>query len=555
MKLYLQILSVVLICLFVFACAQMKVPTGGPKDTTPPKALGTFPANQSTNFKEKQVQILFDEYFDIKDPSTNVVISPPMDEMPTFSIRGKKLFIKFNEPLKENTTYNINLGTAIVDITENNAVNNFQYVFSTGEYIDSLEVTGVVVSANDNTAQKDILVMLYKDLSDTVVATSKPYYFAKTENDGSFHIHYVGAGTYKLFALEDKNSNLLYDLNGEAIAFWPEPIVVSGDSGFTLPKIQLQLFTAEDPEIKLIWNSTKNPGLIQLAYNKPIEKIELVSLDSTAFDGKFALEENTTKDTITYWYTNIYKENPSIVVVANDTLMDTLIVRADIIDKDNIPFEYLRCEEQDKPQAKDLKKPAINWIGLDRNISLTWPRPIKSFDTTKLFAVQDSSDTLKLDIVFAEGKAQRVTELTAAFKQGSQYDLYVLDNAFTDEYGISNKAFPISYKARQQSDYGNINLQIDSLEIDKQYLIKLLKDDKTIEAFTINGIEGTQKFDLKNLLPGKYKITITYDTNKNGKWDSGDHSKGLQPERTYQYPDGVDLKANWDVEVAIAVTR
>lgn len=555
MKLYLQTLSVVCICLFVFACAQMKVPTGGPKDTTPPQILGTFPANESTNFKEKQVQILFDEYFDIKDPSTNVVISPPMDEMPTFSIRGKKLFIKFNESLKENTTYNINLGAAIVDITENNAVNNFQYVFSTGEFIDSLKVGGVVVSANDNTAQKDIIVMLYKDLSDTVVATSKPYYFAKTNDDGKFNISYVGAGTYKLFALEDKNSNLLYDLKGEAIAFWPEPIVVTGDSGFVLPKIQLQLFTVEDPEVKLIWNATKNPGMIQLAYNKPVSSIEISALDSSAFDGTFTKVENNTKDTITYWYTNIYKENPSIVVVANDTLFDTLIVRSDIIDKDNIPFEYLRSDEQDKPVAKNLKAPATNWIELDGNITLTWPRPLKSFDTTKLYAIQDSSDTLKLDISFVEGEAQRITQLTGDFKQGSQYDLYVMDNAFTDRYDINNTAFELTYKVREQADYGNIDLQIDSLEADKQYLLKLIKDDKTIEAFTLDNTEGSKKFKLKNLLPGKYKVTITYDTNKNGKWDSGDHLKGLQPERTYQYPDGIDLKANWDVEVVIAVTR
>lgn len=555
MKLYQKLTLVVITCLFMFACAQIKTPTGGDKDTIPPQVLGTYPANKSTNFKEKQVQIQFDEYFDLQDPSTNVVISPPMDEMPDFAIRGKKLFIKFNEALKENTTYNINLGAAIKDITENNAVNNYQYVFSTGDFIDSLEVSGAVVSANDNTGQKDILVMLYKDLSDSVVANSKPYYFAKTEEDGTFHIHYVGAGTYKLFALEDINSNLLYDLKGEAIAFWPEPITVSGDSGFVMPKIQLQLFTVEDPEIKLIWNSTSSPGLIQLAYNRPIDKIQLEVLDSSAFIGDFKKETNTTKDTIKYWYSTLYKENTEVVLIVNDTLNDTITVRSDIITKDKLPFEYLRCEEQDKPQTKDLKAPAVNWIEIGKPITLTWPRPLQSFDMDKVYAVQDSSDTLKLNIAYTANKAQRVTELSANFKQGSQYDVYVMDSAFVDAYGIGNKTFELSYKARELADYGNINLQIDSLQAGKQYLVKLLKGDVAIEEMTINNTQGSKKFDLKNLLPGKYNITITYDTNKNGKWDTGDHSKGLQPERTYQYPSGVDLKANWDVEVVIAVTK
>lgn len=545
----------IVIGIFIASCAQMKVPTGGPTDTTPPEILGAYPPNQSINFQEKQVQLLFDEYVDLTDPNTNVVISPPMDEMPTFTLRGKKLFIKFNEELKANTTYNIYLGAAIKDITEGNTIQNYQYVFSTGAYIDSLKTTGVVVSANDNTAQKDVLVMLYKELSDSVVSNQKPYYFARTDESGKFTIKHVGAGTYKLFALQDQNNNLLYDLNGEAIAFWPEPIVITGDSSAPrLDKFQLQLFTTTDPETKLIWSSTKNPGSIQLAYNKPIDKVKLQVLDTTALSTHFQEVINPTKDTITYWYTNLYKENPEIVITVNDTLNDTLAIRSEPIEKDKTPFEYLRCEEQDSRKTKDLKA-ATNTIDIGSNIELHWPRPIVNLNSAAVFLVKDSTDTLTVDLAIIENTAQRFTKVIANYQPGALYDLYIADSAFTDAYGISNKAFELSYKVRKPEDYGNIELQLDSLESDKQYILSIIKGEVTIEKSVITGIEGSKNFTLKNYLPGKYSITITYDTNKNGKWDSGDFYKGLQPERTYQYPDGVDLKANWDVEVVIAVTR
>lgn len=209
-----NILTVMLLLLGV-SCANQVAPTGGPKDVTPPKVLGSYPLNKSTNFKESKVRILFDEYVVLDNPAQQVVISPPMVPFPSFKIKGKELVIEFEDSLRSNTTYTINITAAVKDLTESNVLPDFQYVFSTGDYLDSFIVTGRVVEAEKGELIEGVLVMLYNVLEDSVVYKEKPYYFGRTNKDGSFLIENIKGGQYKVFAVKDENFNLKYDLPNE----------------------------------------------------------------------------------------------------------------------------------------------------------------------------------------------------------------------------------------------------------------------------------------------------------------------------------------------------
>ncbi|MEO8149824.1 MAG: Ig-like domain-containing domain, partial [Bacteroidia bacterium] len=186
-----------LLCLFVVSCAIRQQPSGGSKDLVPPKILHSLPENYTTNFIAKEIRIDFDEFIDLKELNKQLVISPLMKNDPEVSVKGKSLIIKLPDSLRQNTTYTLNFGNAIVDTHESNALDDFQYVFSTGPVLDSLQVNGEVKFAENLKTEKGIVVMLYNNLSDTVVYNTLPDYFAKTDSSGKFLIKNLRPDTYK----------------------------------------------------------------------------------------------------------------------------------------------------------------------------------------------------------------------------------------------------------------------------------------------------------------------------------------------------------------------
>ena len=205
--------------LTIAGCAKIVTPTGGQKDLDPPVIMSSKPENYSTNFKRKDISISFNEYIQLKDLNKNLIISPPLKEKPIIRVKGKTLSIKIESELKDSTTYNIYFGEALQDYNEGNPYKNFQYIFSTGNYIDSLGIEGALLNAFDLTPIEDAFVMLYSDLSDSVPYTQIPEYVSKTNKKGVFKINNIRHGRFKLFALKDGNNNYKFDNNTEEIAF------------------------------------------------------------------------------------------------------------------------------------------------------------------------------------------------------------------------------------------------------------------------------------------------------------------------------------------------
>ena len=206
-------------------CATIIPPTGGPRDSIPPAIISSNPANYSTLITKPEIQIEFDEFIQLRNINQQFIITPPQRERPDFRIRGRQLYIDLNTELLENTTYTLNFGDAIADLNEGNILTNFEFVFSTGDIIDSLSYSGIVINAYDNKPLEGAIVMLYNELLDSIPYRQMPLYANRTGKDGRFQLNNLRGDTFLVFALLEENNNYLYDRPGEeSIAFLNEYI-------------------------------------------------------------------------------------------------------------------------------------------------------------------------------------------------------------------------------------------------------------------------------------------------------------------------------------------
>ena len=209
---HITILLTTVTCLLMSGCAKIVTPTGGPKDSTPPKIIKITPENQTVHFNERQIRIYFDEYVTLNNPNENVLISPPMATKPSYTIKGKSLIVKFKDTLHANTTYNMVFANCLKDYREGNPLSLFHYSFSTGDSLDNYMIRGNILSARTLAPASDLFVMLYKSFEDSLPLTTIPDYVTKTQSDGSFLFQNITKGEYKIFALKDINSDLIFNL-------------------------------------------------------------------------------------------------------------------------------------------------------------------------------------------------------------------------------------------------------------------------------------------------------------------------------------------------------
>ncbi len=228
-------------------CAQIAMPTGGPRDTLPPVLQEATPANRTVNFKGNRITFDYDEYVQLLNLQDNLLVSPTPKIIPNVDFKFKTITVKIRDTLEPNTTYRIDFGNAIADINENNAVKHYAYVFSTGPYIDSLEFGGKVQLAQTGKVDTTLLVFLYKDLDDSAVYKHKPRYIAKLDSSGSFRFHNLPKGNYNVFALQDASGQKMYNGKDELFAFSDSVISVTADSS---KPIKLYAYAEEKPKPK-----------------------------------------------------------------------------------------------------------------------------------------------------------------------------------------------------------------------------------------------------------------------------------------------------------------
>lgn len=520
--------------LTVISCARQGSPTGGPKDETPPVFLKADPDTLATNvdLNLQEATINFDEYILLKEYSKNVVVSPSFQIPPIVTpqaLAKKYISIKFQEPLLPNTTYSFNFGDAIQDFNENNKLSNFQYVFSTGSFIDSLKVTGRVNSSYDFKLPEKILVGLYKvdsTYKDSIILQKKPYYIARANDKGEYQLNYLASGKYKLIAFEDKVENVMYDYGKERLAFHNEPIELNSNQ-----QINLNLFN-QKPDYRKPEASFKQEGLIVFKTTGATDDVTITPVGKefkTAYIQKFPRQ-----DSINFWF------NPKVdTIVGRSAKLNFKVQHKDQIDEVSALYSKSNTERKLEFKAINDQKLAPN-----KPFKIQANAPIKSLDLSKIYVFKDTVSIpfkVSIDTVNAQN-------LNFAFEKNldEKFEVNIYPNALTDVLGEKNDTLAYPIKMGTRGDFGHLKLTLQNTP-SKPFILQFLKTDKDFTVIEeIYNPANKNYFEFNFIEPGEYLFRLLVDENENGKWDTGDYLSGKQPEPIYLYPEPIKIRAMWD---------
>jgi hypothetical protein len=524
-------------CVFELGCANRVSPSGGVKDEKPPVVVKIDPANRSTKFESKSVLLKFDEFVTLNNPQTEIFISPYMKTRPDIKLRGKTLVVKFKQDLLPNTTYTINFGNSIKDLTEGNPMTNFEYAFSTGDHIDSLFISGNLIFADNGDPVKDALVAVYNNAEDSLFTTTPPAQISRTDEKGNFRLSNLSDQTYYLFALIDKNSSYFFDLPNESIAFYSSGI----NPADTLPiKPVLRLFNEGLDKAKIMERKNKEYGHIEIDFSKPIENLQVSILDTLLTAENYLIEKSETNDTLHLWYKDIPEFSPVSFLLFNDTLlMDTIQFRRTIREMTLQPIKYIS-------NAKGGR--GVSSINYQSDLWLKFNHPITRIDTS-LVQVYEDSTLLNIN-KFVSISNYRNLSFNYEWKPEKKYKLVIPDSTITDYYGEVNEEITVSYSVYNPDTYGTLIVNLKEFDQNNTYILKLY--DKTYkllreEMITQNSIT------LQLLKPGEYKIVVVNDQNKNGIWDTGNYAQKTQPEPIFTPKIAIAIKEDWETEVEITL--
>lgn len=580
----LLIVLTVACCLFSHSCANTKAaPSGGPKDTIPPVLLKIEPADRTRNMPTADVKIAltYDEYTVVKEAS-GIYLSPPTKHSPTAKVKGKSIVVTLRDTLAENTTYTIDFNNALADNNEGNMAPRFTYVFSTGDTIDSMYLTGTVLDCEKLTPVKGALVALYEDLSDSACMLSLPAAATRTDDWGYFVIRNVKPVAYQIYAYSDEDRDNLYMQGEDYIAFHDTlftPTLIVSDSVYELKsfnmkdtldcqkresQLSLLLFkeTASRQFIKNKGRTDQKKGFIRFnARNTVLNSFQIFGVDSTAITTHFTPE----RDSMDFWINTSYTLPDSLLLTVEymktDSLGNLAMTKEDIAVSLN--------DEQKKALASKAKEDTlINVTYTCKNenveqdgITITFPDPLATIDTSAILFVATNPKNQNDTIAFVFEKDSTLFEVyhmqsSQKYQTGYKYEVIYPEGTFHDIYGRKNKENKIDIQLPNTDKTGSITLNISGIH-DTRYIIELVSADKknVFRKFTVD--KDTQLY-FPYLAAGEYTFRITEDRNGNGIFDSGNLLERKQPEKVIMFkkPDGteiIDLPEQTDIEQDLAI--
>ncbi len=532
MKSVMKKIFFLIVIMTIAACARKGNPTGGPKDVDPPKFISAFPDTLSTNVdvNTKEIIINFDEYILLKEYSKNVVISPPFQKNAIVTPQAtakRNISIKLQEPLQPNTTYNFNFGSSVRDNNEGNIYPNFSYVFSTGDYIDSLEVSGKVKDPYNVKQSSKILIGLYKmdeAYKDSLILRQKPYYITRAKEDGTYEMKYLAAGKYKVIAFADEVENTMYDFGKEQIAFQNEPLVLDKNEN-----INLKLFL-QKPNYRVAKSEQKGYGQILFKTEGLLDSLKIKSLSKNFTTS--VVEQFPDKDSIVFWF------NPKVDTLDNKSQRLKFAVEAKQ-KTDTVTVSYINPKDEFKFSLKtDISS---NGLAPNQRLKLVGNSPIVSWNKEDIELFRDS-----VQIPFEVSKnPKNINELFIDFEKDyeQKFEINLYPNAVQNIFGLTNDTIANKFVTGKTMDYGNLKLTIANPPT-KPFILQFIKKDKDQILEEFYGQETVYEF--KNLDPTEYYFRVLVDENENKKWDSGNFLEGIQPEPVYLYPATITIRKMWD---------
>ncbi|MDT0677732.1 Ig-like domain-containing protein [Autumnicola musiva] len=522
------IIVILLLCTLV-QCAKKGMPEGGPEDEEPPRFIRANPENFTTNFDEEEIRIFFNEYVKLENPQQQIIISPPMDPRPSILPLGsarKDVRIEIFDTLEENTTYTINFGKSITDNNEGNPLHYFKYVFSTGDYIDSLEVGGTVEDAYLKKPADFISIFLYEvdsTFSDSVVYKKTPRYVTYTlDSTNIFNLENLKAGTYQMLAVQDNNDNYLFNPAKEKIGFIENHITIPTDSTYQITIFQEKL----DFEIQRPKQLKGQQILFGYEGSANLDSIRIEPLTPQPFGFESRIVKDRKTDSLYYWYKpNIETDSLVFEVISPGGRRDTLITRITEMERDSL---------------KVTAEPSGN-INFEQNVVLKANTPLISSDESRITVLDKDSAAVS----FSTDLRLLENELHISFNktESNKYVVQALPGTVTDMFEATNDTITQRISTKALSDFGNLTFRLQNVE-EYPVIAQLtnLKGEVMAEIYS----EGENVVEFKNLNPGEFFMRLVFDRNDNKKWDTGDYLEKRQPERIEYFPDTLEVRANWD---------
>jgi len=517
--------AIVGLAIIATGCAKRGSITGGTKDTLAPVLKMSFPKNYSTGFTGNEIKLVFDEYVKLKDVKKQLIVSPPMKNAPDIlpQTASKTLTIKINDTLLPNTTYSFNFGQSIEDNNESNPYPQFKYIFSTGTYIDSLRLRGVIKDAFEKTPDKFVSVMLYEageQFNDSIVYKENPRYITNTlDSATTFTLENLKAGRYKLVAMKDVNSNNKFDPKTDKIAFHKDFITIPNDTLY-----EMELFK-EESSFKAIKPTLASGNRFYMGYTGRPEGVQ-----TALRNGSDIIETIVTKvadkDSLNIWYKPVKADSLQLTVSKNGYI-------------ENFTLKFKPA----KADSLSFSPRQSGTLPLREEFTLTASRPLVKIDNGLIAVTKKDSS----NVVFTTAYDQFSQQLKIVFAKEpvEKYKIVALPGALTDFYGKQNDTLRYELATKNTSDYGNLRLGLQNVR--KFPIIVELTDAKG-KIIATDYSEGNTSIQFDALEPQRYTLRVIYDENGNKKWDTGSYLENRQSEEVIYFPTEIDVRANWDVD-------
>ncbi|GHS99313.1 hypothetical protein FACS189421_09540 [Bacteroidia bacterium] len=567
----------------------MGTPGGGDYDIEPPKFTGSDPAPNAVRFDKNKITLVFDEYIAIDKPSEKVIITPPQKKAPVIKAVGKRITVELKDSLKPDMTYTFDFTNGIVDNNERNVLDGFSFAFSTGDVVDSLVLSGLLLNAENLEPMPNTMVGIHSNLSDTAFTTIPFLRTSQTNEVGRFWIRNVAPGTYHLFALNDINRDFKFDQPGEAIAFndsliipsfepavrmdtvWKDSLTVDTIQAvpytrFTPDDLLLRLFK-EDFEWQYLSKTERNdPRMFTMNFNAPVDTLpEVYLLDDddephthidTIETDWYVLEQSPDRKTLTYWMmdSTLYQKDTIRIetgYLAHDTL-NNIVTITDTIQLVKKKTEPPKEKEKDKKKGVEKKRDVLEVtvspggaMDVFDTVRITFSEPLASFEKSRI-QIRQKVDTLwelRDFPVRQDTLNPRVYYVDYVWPYGQEYQIGIDSMAFSSIYGKENDSIKVNFKTKEEKEYGQLVIYLSG-NTSSGFGQLLDGSEKIVKESPLEASEIVF-YDIK---PGKYYVRYIEDTNGNGKWDPGNYAENRQPEPVYYNSKFFEMKAMLEVE-------
>ena len=582
-KLFIKIFAVIFIGFVVYACAnKAQGPTGGPKDETPPRVMRSTPVNGAINFHKKEIQIIFDENVTVEKPNETIVISPPQANQPDVKGNAKVVTVVFEDALKDSTTYTINFGNSIVDLNEKNELKNYRFAFSTGNEIDTLQVSGTLINAEDLNPMSGIIVGIYAENNDSVFFKKPFLRIGKTDENGKFTIDNCKPGKYRIYALGDVSKDYFYQ-PGETVAFidslisptaiveqkqdtvWKDSITV--DTVRTIMAVRylpdnllFKLFKENKKRQYFVKSERKQAQSFQLFFNTTAAQLPVIKPLNFDWNNKVLIQKNATLDTLTYWLkdSSVYKID-TLSMTINYQKSDSLFHL--VPQTDTIQVFMRKAKVNPRVKVRKIERPETVYYKINSNASsvfdiynpliLTFDAPLDTANLTKMKLQLKVDSTYKtLPLKWRQIDSTRMLyAIDHKWEPEKSYEFHIDSASIASIYNLKNNTTKFDFKIKSLDEYST--LKIIPATFDSLLVFQLLDDKDKLLAFKKAVAKGTV---FEYLKPGTYYLRGFRDINRNGKWDTGDISERRQPEEMFYYSKKMTLRANWEFEETWDVT-